>query len=51
MAVLVQDGTLELNREVTHSWPEVAAEGEGDAVPSSWRRGPGARRASGVVRR
>ena len=35
VAVLVQDGALELDREVTCSWPEVAAEGKGDAVPSS----------------
>lgn len=29
MALLVQDGTLELDREVAHYWPEFAAEGKG----------------------
>ncbi|WP_151480576.1 serine hydrolase domain-containing protein [Streptomyces albicerus] len=29
VALLVQDGTLELDREVAHYWPEFAAEGKG----------------------
>ncbi|MEU5958421.1 serine hydrolase domain-containing protein [Streptomyces sp. NPDC047525] len=29
MALLVQDGTLDLDREVAHYWPEFAAEGKG----------------------
>ncbi|MEU3736185.1 MULTISPECIES: serine hydrolase domain-containing protein [unclassified Streptomyces] len=30
VALLVQDGTLELDREVAHYWPEFAAEGKAD---------------------
>ncbi|GAA3103683.1 serine hydrolase domain-containing protein [Streptomyces rectiviolaceus] len=30
VALLVQDGTLDLDREVAHYWPEFAAEGKGD---------------------
>ena len=29
VALLVQDGTLELDRKVTYYWPEFAAEGKG----------------------
>ncbi|MWA10927.1 serine hydrolase domain-containing protein [Streptomyces sp. BA2] len=32
MALLVQDGALELDREVAHYWPEFAAGGKGDAT-------------------
>lgn len=32
MALLVQDGTLELDREVAHYWPEFAAEGKGGST-------------------
>lgn len=32
VALLVQDGALELDREVAHYWPEFAAEGKGDAT-------------------
>ncbi|MGW7076098.1 serine hydrolase domain-containing protein [Streptomyces sp. NPDC054866] len=32
VALLVQDGVLELDREVAHYWPEFAAGGKGDAT-------------------
>ncbi|WP_369237226.1 serine hydrolase domain-containing protein [Streptomyces sp. R21] len=32
VALLVQDGTLELDREVAHYWPEFAAEGKGSVT-------------------
>ncbi|MFI6086986.1 serine hydrolase domain-containing protein [Streptomyces sp. NPDC051218] len=32
MALLVQDGTLELDRKVAYYWPEFAAEGKGEAT-------------------